>query len=147
MQCSNRMLSFQIQCLHDDVFKWKYFPRYWPFVRGIRRSLVNSPHKGQWHGALTFSLICAWTNGWLSRRWWFKTPSRWLWRHRNVYTDWIMFSVSRYIVFIYTETEMSGWLPCLSLETLKAIFSVPSDDKGSHPDELSVSVIIIAVLH
>ena len=32
-------------------------------VRGIHRSLVNSPHKGQWYGALMFSLICAWTNG------------------------------------------------------------------------------------
>ena len=20
---------------HDDVIKWKHFPRYWPFVRGI----------------------------------------------------------------------------------------------------------------
>ena len=28
------------------------FPRYWPFVQGIHRSSVNSPHKGQWHGAL-----------------------------------------------------------------------------------------------
>ena len=27
------------------------------------RSPVNFPHKGQWRGALTFSLICAWTNG------------------------------------------------------------------------------------
>ena len=44
---------------HDDVIKWKHFPCYWPFVRGIRRSPVNSPHKGQWHGALMFSLICA----------------------------------------------------------------------------------------
>ena len=32
---------------HDDVIKWKHFPRYWPFVRGIHRSPVNSPHKGQ----------------------------------------------------------------------------------------------------
>ena len=40
------------------------FPRYWPFVRGIHRSPVNSPHKGQWREALMFSLICAWTNGW-----------------------------------------------------------------------------------
>ena len=47
---------------HDDVIKWKHFPRYWPFVRGIRRSPVNSPHKGQWCGALMFSLICAWIN-------------------------------------------------------------------------------------
>ena len=29
---------------------------------------VNSPHKGQWHGALVFSLICAWTNGWVNNR-------------------------------------------------------------------------------
>ena len=21
--------------IHDDVIKWKYFPRYWAFVRGI----------------------------------------------------------------------------------------------------------------
>ena len=47
---------------HDDVIKWKHFPRYWPFVRGIHRSPVNSPHKGQWRGALMFPLICAWIN-------------------------------------------------------------------------------------
>ena len=55
-------------CSHDDVIKWKHFPRYWSFVRGIHRSLVNSPHKGQWRGALMFSLICAWTNGWVNNR-------------------------------------------------------------------------------
>ena len=27
---------------------------------------VNSPHKGQWRGALVCSLICAWTNGWVN---------------------------------------------------------------------------------
>ena len=26
---------------HDDVIKWKHFPRYWPFVRG------NSPVRGE----------------------------------------------------------------------------------------------------
>ena len=31
-------------------------------------SLVNSPHKGQWRGALMFSLICTWTNGWVNIR-------------------------------------------------------------------------------
>ena len=40
------------------------FPRYWPFVRGIHRLQVNSPHKGQWCGALMFSLI--WMNGWVN---------------------------------------------------------------------------------
>ena len=29
-------------------------------------SPVNSPHKGQWRGALMFSLICAWTKGWVN---------------------------------------------------------------------------------
>ena len=53
---------------HDDVIKWKHFPRYWPFVQGIHRSPVNSPHKGQWRGALTFSLICAWINAWVNDR-------------------------------------------------------------------------------
>ena len=53
---------------HDDVIKWKRFPRYWPFVRGIRRSPVNSPHKGQWRGTLMFSLICVWINGWVNNR-------------------------------------------------------------------------------
>ena len=54
--------------LHDDVIKWKHFPRHWPFVRGIYRSPVNSPHKGQWRGALMFSLICVWINGWVNNR-------------------------------------------------------------------------------
>ena len=46
--------------------QWKHFPRYWPFVRGIHRWPVNSPHKGQWRGALMFSLICVWINGWIN---------------------------------------------------------------------------------
>ena len=53
---------------HDDVIKWTHFPRYWPFVRVIHRSPVNSPHKGQWRGALRFSLICAWIDGWVNNR-------------------------------------------------------------------------------
>ena len=53
---------------HDDVIKWKHFPRHCPFVRGIHLSPVNSPHKGQWRGALMFSLICVWINGWVNDR-------------------------------------------------------------------------------
>ena len=52
--------------IHDEVIKWKHFPRYLPFVRGIHRSPVNSPHKGQWRGVLMFSLICAWINRWVN---------------------------------------------------------------------------------
>ena len=53
---------------YDDVMKWKHFPRYWPFVWGIHRSPVNSPHKGQWRGALMFSMICTRMNAWVNNR-------------------------------------------------------------------------------
>ena len=59
--CSNALVSH-----HDDVIKWKHFTRYWPFVRRIHRSPVKSPQKGQWHGALMFSLICTRINGWVN---------------------------------------------------------------------------------
>ena len=29
---------------------------------------VNSPHKGQWRGALMFALICIWRNDWVNNR-------------------------------------------------------------------------------
>ena len=51
---------------HNDVIKWKHFPHYWPFVWGIHRLLVNSSQKGQWRGALIFSLICAWICAWVN---------------------------------------------------------------------------------
>ena len=35
---------------------------------GNSGSPVNSPHKGQWRGALMFSVICAWINGWMYNR-------------------------------------------------------------------------------
>ena len=61
------VLGGDVYASHDDVIKWKHFPHYWPFVLGIHRSPMNSPHKGQWCGALMFSLICAWINGWVNK--------------------------------------------------------------------------------
>ena len=63
--CTNYSNCF---AYHDIVIKWKHFPRYWPFVRGIHRWPVNSPHKGQWRGALMFSLICVWVNSRINNR-------------------------------------------------------------------------------
>ena len=63
-----KYLHMHAAMCHNDVVKWKHFPRYWSFVRGIHRSMVNSPHKGQWHGALMFYLICAWINSWVNNR-------------------------------------------------------------------------------
>ena len=67
--------SYMSKCSHfnhlyayDDVIKLKHFPRYWPFVRGIHRWPVNSPHKGQWRRVLMVSMICAWINNWVNNR-------------------------------------------------------------------------------
>ena len=70
---------------HDDVIKWKHFQRYWPFVRGIHRSPVNSPHKGQWRGAFDvfFNLRLNKRLSKQSRGWLFETLSCPLWRHCN----------------------------------------------------------------
>ena len=46
----------------------EHLPRDWPFVRGIHRSPVNSPHKGQWRGASIFSLFDLHLNGWVKNR-------------------------------------------------------------------------------
>ena len=64
----------------------KQFPRYWPFVRGIHRSPVNSPHKGQWHRALMFTLVGAWINGWVNNR-----EAVYLRRHRAHYDVTVMY--------------------------------------------------------
>ena len=78
-----------IHCLqmswhHDDVIKWKHFPRYWPFVRGIHREPVNSPHKAS--DAELSCFLWSTPNKPLSKQswgWWFETLSRPLWRHCN----------------------------------------------------------------
>ena len=59
-------INVDVHSPHDDVIKWKHFPRNRPFARGIHRSPVNSPHKDQRRGALVFSLICVWINDWVN---------------------------------------------------------------------------------
>ena len=68
LQCMITLLLIGSLQSHYDVIKWKHCLCYWPFVRGIHLSPVDSPHKGQWCGALIFSLICALTNGSVNNR-------------------------------------------------------------------------------
>ena len=82
-QCLCRPPCHTSHKYHDDVIKWKHFSRNWPFVRGIHRSPVNSPHKGQWRGDVFFDLR---PNKRLSKQWWgwwFETLSSPLWPHCN----------------------------------------------------------------
>ena len=66
---TENFLNGWIRSTHnDDFIMWRHFPWYWPFVQGIHRSLLNSPHKGQWCRALMFSLFCASINGGVNNR-------------------------------------------------------------------------------
>ena len=88
---------------HDDVIKWKHFPRYWPFAREIHRSPVNSPHKGQWRGALMFCLICAWINCWLNN-------------HQGGH---LRHHPAHYDVIVMQPSTPGKFLPSISLKALK----------------------------
>ena len=65
---------------HDDVMKWKHFPRYWPLCGEFTSPRWIPKHKGQWRLALMFPLIYTWKNGWVNNR---KTGD--LRRHRSHY--------------------------------------------------------------
>ena len=70
---------------NDDVNKWKPFPRYWPFVRGIHRPPVNYPPKRPVTRSFDVYIGLR-LNTRLSKQswgWWFETSLRPLWRHCN----------------------------------------------------------------
>ena len=46
LRCIHNLASAMMTSSNGNIF-----PRYWPYVRGIHRWPVNSPHKGLWHGA------------------------------------------------------------------------------------------------
>ena len=66
------LCSFSVTCIFSLSW-WRHdmetLSALLAICAGIHRSPVNSPHKGQWRGALMFSLICAWTNGWETVIW------------------------------------------------------------------------------
>ena len=79
-----------VRTSHDDVIKWKHFPRYWPFVRRIHRSPVNSPQK-----ASDAELWCfLWINGWANNR---ETGD--LRRHRANHDVIVMMFYGAYVIF------------------------------------------------
>ena len=73
------------------------------------RSPVNSPHKGQWRGALMFSLICAWTNGWVNN--WYVGDLRRRRAHYDItvmITVWIVcFFWRHHVVFVVSMDNLT----------------------------------------
>ena len=87
---TNFLHSVDSHHCHYDVIKWKHFPHYWPFVRGIHQSLVDSSSQRPVTRSFdVFFDLCL--NKWLgnrkqSRSRWFETPSQSLRCHCNVQT-------------------------------------------------------------
>ena len=86
---------------HDDVIKWKHFPRYWPFVWGIHRSPVNSRHKGQWRGAFMFFHDLRPNNDWVNNR-----EAGDLRRYRAHYDVIVMYTLSYTLVIAFLDCSM-----------------------------------------
>ena len=95
---------------------------------------VDSPHKGQWRGALMcfFDLRL---NERVSNQWrWFETPSHPLWRHRNIIclqiiSSWSSTSlttsrtrVPRYIGMAFINVGPPGWM---ELGVCPSVLSTP----------------------
>ena len=70
--------------IHDDVMKWKHFPRYWPLCGEFTCHRLIPLTKAS-DAKLWYSLICAWTNGWVNNRY-----ADYLRRHRAHYDVTIM---------------------------------------------------------
>ena len=78
------IVDLEVQFIHDDVIKWKYFPRNCPFVRGIHRSGEFPTQRPVTRSFDVFFDLRL--NKRLSKQpwgWWFETPSWSLWRQCN----------------------------------------------------------------
>ena len=113
----HRRICMHMHICHDDAIKWKYFQRYWPFVREIHRWPVNSSHKGQWRGALMFSLICALNKqlSKLSGGWWVEAPSRPLWRQYDVHMH-ICIRICPYTIQTSSLSHYDQAIPCFNID-------------------------------
>ena len=133
--------------MHDDVIKWKHFPRYWPFVRGIHgefaaQRLVTRSSDVFFDLRLTKRL---------SKQWWglwFETPSRPLWRHCHVDRTKTIFApqllltnvvatpcLNIYIIItrIYEQISHKSVLGgCAHIETLNAQDRIPVQHSQYH---------------
>ena len=115
---------------YPPIFTWlrhqmEIFSALLVLCAGNSSVMMNSPHKDQWRGALVFSLICAWLNGWVSN------CEAGDWRHHSAHYDvtvvalinngpWIMNTLNS---IINVNSIMGGQMwKCLLITYVKAIF-------------------------
>ena len=83
---------------------------------------VNSPHKGQWRGALMFSVIWVWINGWVNNR-----EAGDLRRHRGHYDVNVMLKRAlklRITGPLWGESNNDRWIPSQRASNAGKIFHI-----------------------
>ena len=111
-------------CILRLCFSWwrhqmKTFSVLLSFCAGNSPVPVNSPHKGQWRGALMFSLICAWIHDWVNNR-----EAGDLIRHRGHYDVIVMLAKCPTIHHVFVNEGLISWDVCGSHMKFLGLFNV-----------------------
>ena len=115
---------------HDDVIKMETFSALLAIVRGIDRSPVNSPHKGQWRVALMFTLISARINGWVNNR-----EAGDLRRYRTHYDVIVM-----HFVAIQCNMSQLNQLQSATIYHLKCSYQIHACAHNEHPVPMKIQL-------
>ena len=108
----------------------------------IHRSPVNSPHKGQRHRALMFSLICAWINSWVNNR---EVVDL---RPRRAHYDVIVMCYSRWVISCLWYTQWTIAFPVPYKTIVRGVISfVYMKEPSNQINYLPMSMILNALLH
>ena len=131
-----------------------------PFVR----SPVNSPHKGQWCGALMFSLICVWINDWVNNgeagdlrrylthcdvtvmnsRYFLYARSSW---HRNIQDLMADCDITIIITEVVTVTPTDEMIPIIHLKcTIEGLYLFNHHTFNSKSSDRNTAVILLYVI-
>ena len=105
------LISSGITMAHDDIIRWKHFPRYWPSVKGIHQS-PGYPSQRPLTRSFDVFFMCAKLNKRPSKRSrcrWFETPCCSLWRHYCCGTNWLGSRCCTRLISVYMEILSIGF--------------------------------------
>ena len=86
---------------HDDVIKWKHFPRCFCHLPVTGKFPSKRPVMQGFDAFFDLHM-----NKWLSKQpwgWWFETPSCPLWRHCNDVSEWRNDMTCKYMIMFHTK--------------------------------------------
>ena len=135
------------------------------------RGSVNSPHKRQWRGALIFSLICVWINGWVDNRetgdlrryrahydvtvmnqqsWYQHSSFRSQPQHQNKFTEWFM--VYKFLWYMrygcsYFSNPACDWLSIVWAYSEQETENGPWSEQDSKGLQFFDAVILLLLPH